>query len=225
MRYDHTVPGIFEERKNRFIAQVWVKGQLETVHVKNTGRCRELLLCGADVILERSEKENRKTKYDLIGVYKKNLGWVNIDSQAPNRVMGEWLKQQDFTLIRSEYKYGDSRIDFYMEKGEERYLLEVKGCTLEVNGKGIFPDAPSERAAKHVRELEKAVSCGYHSVVAFVLPMGGVTEVTANTVTDPKFALALEEAYRAGVEVWYLPCRVTENTLEITERIKRRSKS
>lgn len=221
MRYEQIVYGKFAERCNRFVAHVWIDGRLETVHVKNTGRCRELLLPGADVVLELADHANRKTKYDLIGAYKKDLGWVNIDSQAPNRVMGEWLAQQEYTYVKPEYKYGASRIDFYMEKGEEKYLLEVKGCTLEKEGTGFFPDAPSDRARKHVRELQKAVLEGYHGIVAFVIPMAGVAEVLPNTVTDPEFGEALEAAERAGVEIWYMPCDVTERTLSIRRKIKR----
>ena len=130
MNYQNIIHGQFHSRPNRFIAKVWIDGELETVHVKNTGRCRELLLPGAEVILECCDQPTRKTKYDLIGVYKEGLGLVNIDSQAPNKVAKEWLLQQDYTCVRPEYTYGDSRIDFYMERGEERFLMEVKGCTL-----------------------------------------------------------------------------------------------
>ena len=130
MKYRNIIHGKFASRPNRFIAKVWLEGKLETVHVKNTGRCKELLLPDSDVILEVSDNSDRKTKYDLIGVYKEKLGWVNIDSQAPNKVVKEWLEQKDYTLLKPEYTYGDSRIDFYMEKGEQKFLMEVKGCTL-----------------------------------------------------------------------------------------------
>lgn len=218
MKYHHTIRGKFESRSNRFVAQAWIGGQLENVHVKNTGRCRELLLPGAEVILEVSDDPRRKTKYDLVGVHKEKLGWVNIDSQAPNKVVGEWLAQQDYTYIKPEYTYGASRIDFYMEKNKEKYLMEVKGCTLEIDGIGYFPDAPSERARRHVKELKKAVLAGYHSIIAFVIPMEGVTRVLPNREIDHEFGEVLEEAQRAGVEVWYFPCFVTENTLEIDGR-------
>ena len=148
--------GIFLDRPNRFIAHVDVNGTVETVHVKNTGRCRELLLPGAAVRLEVSDNPKRKTKYDLVAVRKQKLGWVNMDSQAPNKVVGEWLSKQEFDLVRPEFAYGKSRIDFYMEKGEQKYLLEVKGCTLEVGGIGYFPDAPTERGVKHLHELAQA---------------------------------------------------------------------
>ena len=214
MKYMHTKTAAFVSRLNRFTAIVELNGQKETVHVKNTGRCRELLLPGAEVVLEKSDNPSRKTKYDLISVRKDNIGWVNIDSQATNKVMGEWLNTQDYTLIRPEYTYGDSRIDFYMEKGEERYLMEVKGCTLEIDGIGYFPDAPTERGIKHLKELAKAVGKGYHAILAFVIQMNGITEVRPNMATHPAFGKALEEAKEAGVEVLFLPCRVTENTLE-----------
>ena len=129
MKYREIADGIFLDRPNRFIAHVDVNGTVETVHVKNTGRCRELLLPGAAVHLEVSDNPKRKTKYDLVAVRKQELGWVNMDSQAPNKVVGEWLSKQEFDLVRPEFAYGKSRIDFYMEKGEQKYLLEVKGCT------------------------------------------------------------------------------------------------
>lgn len=218
MKYGRTRKGKFVKRMNRFIAHVWIDGALETVHVKNTGRLGELLLPGAEVILELSDNPNRKTKYDLIGVYKEKLGWVNIDSQAANKVMAEWLAEQDYTFIKPEYKYGDSRLDFYMEKGEEKFLMEVKGCTLEIDGKGYFPDAPSLRAVKHLQELTKAVPAGYHCIAAFVIAMENVSEVFPNTDTHPQFAEALKEAKDAGVEVWHMSCKVTEDTLEIVNR-------
>lgn len=218
MKYNNTIHGKFEDRQNRFAARVWIGGKLETVHVKNTGRMRELLFPGAEVVLEISDNPNRKTKYDLISVYKETLGWVNIDSQAPNQVVGEWLVKQDYTYIRPEYKYGDSRLDFYVEKGGDKFLMEIKGCNLEINGKGYFPDAPSTRAVKHLQELTKALSAGYHCIVAFVIPMEGITEVLPNVDTHPEFGEALEEARNAGVEVWYLSCSVTEDTLEIKDK-------
>lgn len=213
------IHGTFHSRPNRFIAQVYIDGNLETVHVKNTGRCRELLQPGAEVVLEISDNSNRKTKYDLIGVFKPQLGWVNIDSQAPNKVVAEWLTTQNFSYIKPEYKYGDSRIDFYMERDGEKFLMEVKGCTLEIDGIGYFPDAPTERGVKHLRELTAAVEKGYHCMIAFVIPMEGVYRVLPNEVTHPAFRVALEEAQKAGVEIWYLPCKVTENTLEVAEQL------
>ena len=218
MKYDNTVKGKFENRKNRFVAQVEINGKSETVHVKNTGRLGELLYPGTEVVLEVSDNPNRKTKYDLISVYKENLGWVNIDSQASNKVASEWLAKQDYSYVKPEYKYGDSRIDFYMERDDEKYLMEVKGCTLEIDGIGYFPDAPSLRAVKHLNELTKAASSGFHCIVAFVIAMEGITKVRPNMSTHPEFGDALTEAKKAGVEVWYLSCAVTEDTLEITDK-------
>ena len=216
MKYINTIQGKFHSRPNRFIAHVWLDGKLETVHVKNTGRCRELLLPDAPVILQKSDNPARKTKYDLISVYKENLGWVNIDSQAPNKVMKEWLLKQNYTLVRPEYTYGNSRLDFYMEKGNEKYLMEVKGCTLEIDGVGYFPDAPTERGIKHLNELARAAGEGFTSIAAFVIQMEGIHEVRANVATHKEFGEALERAKEAGVTVVCMECRVTEDTLEIT---------
>ena len=174
MQYRTIVSGRFLDRPNRFVAHVEIDGTAQTVHVKNTGRCKELLLPGAAVRLEVSDNPNRKTKYDLVAVYKPGLGWVNIDSQAPNKVVQEWLQTEGYDLVRPEYTYGDSRIDFYMEKDGQEYLLEVKGCTLEVDGIGYFPDAPTLRGVKHLHELTKAVEAGYRCAVAFVIQMEGV---------------------------------------------------
>jgi sugar fermentation stimulation protein A len=219
MKYPHIIKGTFENRPNRFIAHVWIDGVLETVHVKNTGRCRELLLPGSTVILEVSDNPNRKTKYDLIAVYKEKLGLVNMDSQAPNKVALEWLKTQNYDYIKPEYKYGNSRVDFYMEKDGKKHLMEVKGCTLEIDGIGYFPDAPTERGVKHLRELAEATKHGYHCAIAFVIQMPGVTKVLPNHATHPEFAIAMEEAQDAGVEVYYLCCNVTEDTLTISDFI------
>ncbi len=213
MKYLKTVKGKFIERPNRFIAKVEIEGREETVHVKNTGRCKELLLPGVTVILEEPEKQNRKTKYDLIAVYKEGLGLVNIDSQAPNKVTLEWLKAQDFDYIKPEYSIGNSRIDFYMEKGEDKYLLEIKGCTLEIDGVGYFPDAPTERGVKHLKELTFLQKNGYNCYVAFVIQMEGITEVRPNISTHPEFGAALSDAEKAGVRVMFLNCSVTEDEL------------
>lgn len=215
MKYKNIVSGFFLERPNRFIAKVEIDGIIETVHVKNTGRCRELLIPGVKVILEQSDNPLRKTKFDLIAVYKKNFGLINIDSQAPNKVVSEWLSEKNYDFIKPEYSFGKSRIDFYMEKGNEKFLLEVKGCTLEIEGKGFFPDAPTERGVKHLRELSAASKNGFRCVVAFVIQMEGVYEVFPNIETHPEFGVALEEAKNAGVEVWFLKCKVGEDFLEI----------
>ena len=220
MRYPEIREGIFLERPNRFIARVELEGNAETVHVKNTGRCRELLLPGARVLLSPGAGPKRKTAWDLVSVYKPGLGLVNIDSQAPNRVMAEWLATLDFDRIRPEYPYGASRLDFCLARGEDRFLLEVKGCTLEKEGVGYFPDAPTERGVRHLRELTAAVREGWRCAVAFVIPMEGITEVRPNMETHPAFGEALAEAQAAGVLVLPLPCRVRPEGLEIDpERI------
>lgn len=220
MKYKYTKTGIFKDRPNRFVAHVWIDGVLETVHVKNTGRCKELLLPGAEVILEVSDNPDRKTKFDLIAVYKEGVGLVNIDSQAPNKVVAEWLSMQNYTYVKTEYNYGKSRVDFYMEKGEEKYLMEVKGCTLEVDGIGYFPDAPTERGVKHLRELAGATKQGYHCMIAFVIQMEGVTEVRPNEVMHKEFKEAFEEAKDAGVGVLFLCCKVGKDTLVIKKSYK-----
>lgn len=222
MKYNRIVKGIFENRPNRFIAHVWIDGVLETVHVKNTGRCKELLLPGAEVILEDCNNPNRKTRYDLIAVYKEGLGLVNMDSQAPNKVVAEWLSTQGYDYIKPEYKYGNSRVDFYMEKNGEKYLMEVKGCTLEIDGIGYFPDAPTERGVKHLRELTEAVKQGYHCAIAFVIQMPGITQVLPNAATHPEFKTAFDEAVAAGVQVHYLQCEVTEDSIKITRQLRKR---
>ena len=215
MKYTNIIRGRFHSRPNRFIAKVYIDDVLETVHVKNTGRCKELLLPNSEVILEVSDNPNRKTKYDLIAVYKENFGLINMDSQAPNKVVLEWLKKQDYTYIKPEYTYGDSRVDFYMEKGDEKYLLEVKGCTLEIDGIGYFPDAPTTRGVKHLKELAKASAQGFHCYVAFVIQMEGIKEVYPNIATHPEFGVAMDEAKAAGVEVLNLQCKILENELWI----------
>lgn len=215
MKYREIVEGIFIDRPNRFIAHVDIEGVVNTVHVKNTGRCKELLIPKTPVRLEVSDNPNRKTLYDLVAVYKKNFGWINMDSQAPNKVVKEWLETKDYDYIKPEYKYGDSRIDFYMRKGNQEYLMEVKGCTLEIDGIGYFPDAPTTRGVKHLRELIKAKRAGYECAVAFVIQMEGINEVRPNIDTHPEFGVALQEAKKAGVKILYLTCKVGRDTLEI----------
>ena len=214
MKYSNIVKAKFISRPNRFIALVELDGKEITVHVKNTGRCKELLLPARTVFLEKASNPERKTPYDLVAV-DTPIGIINIDSQAPNAVVKELLLKQDYTLVHPEYKYGDSRIDFYMEKGEEKYLLEVKGCTLIKDGIGYFPDAPTERGVKHLRELAKAVDKGFKTMVAFVIQVEGVTEVQPNVETHPEFGVALQEAKDAGVEVLCLACNVWKDGLEI----------
>ncbi len=219
MKYDNIVQGTFINRPNRFIAQVEVEGRQEMVHVKNTGRCRELLLPGSEVWLTAPGTPGRKTKYDLVAVRKDTGVLFNIDSQAPNRVVKEWLAARNYDRIVSEYTYGDSRIDFYMEGEGLRFLMEVKGCTLETHGIGYYPDAPTERGVKHLRELARAAGEGYQAILAFVIQMEGVREVRPNVATHPAFGRALEEAKAAGVRVLFLPCHVEPDVLEIVNGV------
>lgn len=235
MKYNKTIRGKFIDRPNRFIAHVELEGEIETVHVKNTGRCKELLLPGCTVILEDSQNPNRKTRYDLIAVYKEGYGGkqaatlrkkchnkdcyglVNMDSQAPNKVVKEWLERQEYDYIKPEYTYKDSRIDFYMEKMVEgvlhKYLMEVKGCTLERDGIGFFPDAPTARGVKHLHTLAGAVKEGYHAVLAYVIQMEGISEVRPNVEMHPAYGDAIDKAKNAGVEIINIPCLVEENKL------------
>jgi sugar fermentation stimulation protein A len=213
LKYVNITPAKFIRRPNRFIAEVELNGAKETVHVKNTGRCKELLIPGCDVYLTAPDSPGRKTKYDLVAVSKSNGLLINIDSQAPNKVAKEWLMEQDYDKVIPEYTYGDSRIDFYMEKGSEKYLMEVKGCTLEVDGTGYFPDAPTERGVKHIHELIKAKQKGYNTMLAFVIQMDGIKEVRPNIETHPEFGIAMEEARKAGVEVVFITCHVEPDSL------------
>ena len=228
MKYKNVIEGKFIERPNRFIARVEIKDVtsnkenniIETVHVKNTGRCKELLIPGARVWLDAPGTPGRKTKYDLIAVEKKGLGIVNMDSQAPNKVVREWLENQNYDFIKPEFTFGDSRIDFYMKKGNTETLMEVKGCTLEVEGVGYFPDAPTERGVKHIRALIKGREKGYQAIITFVIQMEGIKEVRPNTETHPEFGKAMEEARKAGVEVWFMLCKVETDGLSITKVVK-----
>lgn len=215
MQYENIARAIFLDRPNRFVAHVEMDGQVETVHVKNTGRCRELLIPGAEVFLTEPGTPGRKTRYDLVAVRKANGILFNIDSQAPNKVVKDWLTGQTFDRVIPEYTYGNSRIDFYMERGNQKYLMEVKGCTLEVDGIGYFPDAPTERGVKHLHELIRASEEGYRAIAAFVIQMDGVTEVRPNVKTHPEFGTALSEAEAAGVQILMLPCHVEPGSLVI----------
>ncbi len=225
MKYHNIACASFLRRPNRFIAEVELNGRVETVHVKNTGRCKELLLPGSEVWLTEPGTPGRKTRYDLVAVRKGNGIIYNIDSQAVNAVVKEWLAAQDYSKVVPEYSYGGSRIDFYMERdhgdgGPERYLMEVKGCTLEIGGVGYFPDAPTERGVKHIRELIRAGEAGYHAVIGFVIQMDGVTEVRANRATHPEFADAMEEARKAGVKAVFFTCHVEPDELTVTRAIE-----
>ncbi|MBR4346783.1 MAG: DNA/RNA nuclease SfsA [Oscillospiraceae bacterium] len=220
MTYSNITRGKFLSRPNRFIAQAEINGRVETVHVKNTGRCRELLIPGCDIWFTAPGTAGRKTKYDLVAVRKSNGLIINIDSQAPNKAMLEWLEKQGYEKIIPEYTYGSSRIDFCLEKNGKRILMEVKGCTLERDGTGYFPDAPTERGIKHIHELIRAKGDGYGAVLAFVIQMNGINEVRPNTDTHPGFGQAWNEAVAAGVEILFFTCDVRENGFEITGQVK-----
>ncbi len=211
MKYANMCPGIFCSRPNRFIAHVQIDGQMQVVHVKNTGRCRELLVPGAEVWCQRSDNPSRKTGYDLIAVNKAGR-LINMDSQAPNAAAGEWLTGGGLgpvEQLRREQTHGDSRFDFFFEKEGKPCFLEVKGVTLEDGGICAFPDAPTERGAKHLRGLAQAAREGYGAYVLFVIQMDDVAFLHPNEERDPAFAAALREAAQAGVEILALDCRVS----------------
>ena len=222
MRYLNVTSGHFLARPNRFVAKVHINGQIETVHVKNTGRCRELLVPGAEVFLEKGGNLNRKTAYDLIAV-RKGERLINMDSQAPNRVFREWVAEGGFLPnlkeIRSEYSYGESRLDFCLETPEGLHFVEVKGVTLEENGEARFPDAPTERGIKHIRELQRAVEEGHAATLFFVVQMSDVKCVSPNDLTHPAFGAALREAAAAGVQVRAYDCTVTPDSLMIRQEV------
>ena len=216
MKYGNVCRAVFLERLNRFVARVNLEGKAETVHVKNTGRLKELLIPGSEVWLARSGNPERKTRFDLIAVRKKSGMLFNIDSQAANTVTMEWLLRQPWDEIHPEYTFGSSRVDFFMRRDGVKYLMEVKGCTLERDGVGFFPDAPTERGTKHIRELICAAEEGYTAALAFVIQMDGVYEVRPNRDTDPAFADAMEDAARRGVKILFLPCHVKPDSLTVT---------
>ncbi len=215
MTYEQIVEGRFLARPNRFIAHVEIAGALQACHVKNTGRCRELLVPGCRVWLEGSNNPARKTKFDLVAVEKERPAGpllINMDAQAPNRVFGEWASSGGLgflpDLLRPETKYGDSRFDFYWEAGGRRGFWEVKGVTLEEDGVARFPDAPTLRGVKHLEELARARQAGYEAGVCFVVQMAGMDHVEPNDFTHPEFGAALRRASGAGVEVLALSCAV-----------------
>lgn len=226
MKYDNITRGRFIKRPNRFIAQVEIQedGSVreETVHVKNTGRCQELLVPGAEVYLEKSAVKERKTAYDLIGVKKGDV-LVNMDSNAPNKAVKEWLESgmyfEGVTLVRPETTYGNSRFDFYVEAGERKIFIEVKGVTLEQQSVAMFPDAPSQRAVRHVEELIEAERNGYEAYVLFVIQMKGITCFTPNRKAQPEFADALIRAQQAGVRILAYDCLITLNSMELSDPV------
>lgn len=217
MHYSNMVPGIFHARPNRFIAHVEIDGEIQVCHVKNTGRCRELLPPGAKVWCQESNNPNRKTKYDLIAVQKGDR-MINMDSQAPNIAAGEWLKSGglgNIEQLRAETVHGDSRFDFSFVKDGQQCFLEVKGVTLENDGVCAFPDAPTDRGTKHLRGLTQAAREGYGAFVLFVIQMADVKYLHPNDATDPAFAAALREAAENGVTVLAMDCSVTPDTMEL----------
>ncbi|MBR3978180.1 MAG: DNA/RNA nuclease SfsA [Oscillospiraceae bacterium] len=221
MKYSHMVAGRFLARPNRFIAHVEIGGNTEICHVKNTGRCRELLQPGAEVFCQVAQNPARKTKFDLIAV-RKGKRLINIDSQAPNTAAGEWLKGGglgELKDLKAETFHGDSRFDFSFEKDGKTCFLEVKGVTLESDGICAFPDAPTTRGVKHLQGLTKAVREGFGAYVLFVVQMADVTYLHPNDSTDPAFGGALREASAAGVQVLAVDCQVTENSMEIGKAV------
>ncbi len=226
MEYKNVYEGVFLSRPNRFIAKVLVDGCEETVHVKNTGRCKELLIDNAKVYLEKSGNPNRKTKYDLIAVEKetcKETLLINMDSQIPNDVAFEYLKSgamfSESAAIKREFTYKKSRFDFYIEDGNDKIFLEVKGVTLENGGIASFPDAPTQRGIKHIYELVDAVKNGYKAYILFVIQMKGVNLFTPNDITHKEFGEALRFAEENGVNIIAVDCVVTKDSIVIDKKI------
>lgn len=221
MEYTNMVPGIFLSRPNRFIAHVQIHGKEEICHVKNTGRCRELLPTGARVYCQRSDNPARKTQYDLIAV-KKGERLINMDSQAPNIAAGQWLATGGLgkiTDLRPETTHADSRFDFSFTKDGRRCFLEVKGVTLETDGVCAFPDAPTARGVKHLQGLARAAREGFVTYVLFVIQMADVKYLHPNDDTDPAFGEALRLAAEAGVQILAMDCQVTENTMTLRKPV------
>ena len=222
MQYGKILPARFLSRPNRFVARVEAEGEELVCHVKNTGRCRELLVPGATVWLEESPNPSRKTKFDLIAVEKGDR-LINMDAQAPNKVFGEWVAAGGFreglTLLRPETTYGSSRFDFYWESSKSRGFVEVKGVTLEEDGVVRFPDAPTLRGVKHLDELAKAREAGYEAAVCFVIQMENVRWFAPNDETHPEFGQALRRAAQAGVEILAMDCAVTPQSLTMGKSV------
>ena len=227
MKYSNIVNGEFIDRPNRFIANVLIDNKIEVCHVKNTGRCKELLVKGSTVYLQKSDNPNRKTKYDLIAVEKvtdRGIILVNMDSQVPNDVVAEWLKKNELfsenAVIKREVKFGNSRFDFYVEYGERKAFIEVKGVTLESDGVVSFPDAPTERGVKHINELVSCLEQGFEAYIIFVVQMKGVEVFEPNAEHHKEFADTLNYAREKGVKVLVYDCIVTPDTIEIDKKIE-----
>lgn len=223
MIYQNIKKAVFLNRPNRFIAMILIEGIEEVCHVKNTGRCKELLLANADILVEECISDSRKTKYDLIAVWKGNR-LINMDSSAPNKVFFEWLQQssffKDIRFIKPESRFGNSRFDFYVEETNRRSYIEVKGVTLEENGIARFPDAPTERGVKHLNELIACKESGFDAYMVFIIQMKGVHHMEPNSKTHQAFTNALKDAKNAGVYILALDCFVTENSLAIADQVK-----
>lgn len=220
MKYLEVIKGKFKSRPNRFIAIVEIDGKNEICHVKNTGRCKELLTENAVVYLSKSDNPNRKTKYDLIAVEKGNL-LINMDSQVVNNVCAEHIPKmfKDIVFIKPECKYENSRFDFFVETKTEKIFIECKGVTLEKDGVALFPDAPTERGCKHLKELQNAVNNGYTAYVVFVIQMKGVIRFEPNVKTHREFSEELKRAKEIGVNILAFDCAVSENEIKIDKEI------
>ena len=216
MKYKEMIDGIFIRRRNRFIAEVQVNGEVQEVHVRNTGRLRELFIQGVPVLLEPADNPERKTQFSLVCVKKKDQ-WISVDSTAPNQVVEEMVREgrlfSDITYIKREKTFGKSRFDLYVEHGGQKHYIEVKGVTLEVDGVAKFPDAPTERGIKHIRELIEAKEQGYLASIIFVIQMKGVCKFMPNMDTHPAFGEVLKEARAAGVDILAVDCIVTRDSL------------
>lgn len=216
MIYDNIFAAKFLSRPNRFIAHIEIDGKEEIAHVKNTGRCKELLVENATVFVQKSDNPNRKTKYDLIGVLKGER-MINMDSQIPNKVFFEWAQNSGFfgnpALIKAEKTFGSSRFDFYLENETDKIFVEIKGVTLEEDGVVLFPDAPTERGVKHINELCSCIDAGYKAYIFFIIQMDNVKYFTPNRKTHPQFADALKTACEKGVGIYALDCKVTQNSI------------
>lgn len=222
MKYENVRTGKFMARPNRFIALVEIEGRVETCHVKNTGRCKELLVPGATVYIQESDNIKRKTRYSVIGVIKEGR-LINMDSQAPNKAVYEWLNKgglfQDIICLKPETSYGNSRFDFYIETSKEKIYMEVKGVTLEENGIVRFPDAPTQRGVKHIKELCRCVKEGFEAYLIFVVQMKEVEYFKPNDRTDPEFGEALREAAALGVHILAVDCEVSGNRMDIGKKV------
>lgn len=220
MRYGEILPAVFLSRPNRFIAHVLVEGEEVVCHVKNTGRCRELLRPEARVWLEKGTNPKRKTAYDLVTV-EKGRRLVNMDAQAPNKIFGEWALRLEAGIrsVRPEVAFGDSRLDFLLETEQGRHYVEVKGVTLEEGGHVFFPDAPTERGVRHLHTLMRAVEQGHRATVFFVVQMADVLDFSPNDSTDPAFGQALRQAAAAGVQVLAFTCQVTPEAVTMDRQI------